>query len=93
MIGVHSCVPSTTGEVLVPAEESVCKYWQHLPEATWSDDGKVLQLVQGTHFMGEEEFGNQLMLRACYSDFEDMLKEHFRRCGKGFAVIGNPGEQ
>jgi hypothetical protein len=51
----------------------------------------VLQLAGGTYFLGREEYGDKLMLRDCYSDFETMIDNHFAGAGKGFAVIGNPG--
>jgi hypothetical protein len=70
----------------------MCHFWKHLRQATWSDDGRVLQLAEGTHFLGVEEYGDKIMLRDCYSDFEGMINDHFADTGKGFAVIGNPGK-
>jgi hypothetical protein len=71
----------------------MCLFWKHLPQATWTNDGKVLQLAEGTHFLGREEYSDKLMLRDCYSDFESMIDDHFAGTGKGFAVIGNPGKE
>jgi hypothetical protein len=67
------------------------EFWQHLPEAMWSDDGKILQLAAETSFLGMTEYGDKLMQRACYADFQGMLQQHHDSGGKGFAVIGNSG--
>jgi hypothetical protein len=91
-ICVWRCFSLPTEDSLAAAATSLCLFWKHLPQATWSNDGKVLQLAEGTHFLGREEYGDKLMLRDCYSDFETMINEHFARSGKGFAVIGNPGK-
>jgi hypothetical protein len=66
-------------------------FWQQLSNATWSNDGKILQLAAGTSFLGMPEYGDKLMQRACYADFRAMLKRHHDSGGKGFAVIGNSG--
>jgi hypothetical protein len=67
------------------------EFWQHLPKATWSDDGKILQLAAATSFLGMPEYGDKLMRRRCYSNFQTMLKQHYDSGGKGFGVIGNSG--
>jgi len=86
------CCRQTETE-LPMAPNSMCLFWKHLPQATWTCDDKVLQLAAGTHFMGKEEFGDKLMLRDCYSNFEAIINEHFAGSGKGFAVIGSPGKE
>jgi hypothetical protein len=67
------------------------EFWQQLPNAMWSDDSRVLQLAAGTSFLGMPEYGDKLMQRACYADFQTMLKQHYDSGGKGFGVIGNSG--
>ena len=68
------------------------EFWQQLPNATWSDDGKILQLAAGTSFLGMPKFGDKLMQRTCYADFQTMLQQHLESGGEGFAVIGNSGK-
>jgi hypothetical protein len=76
---------------LEPADKDMQEFWQHLPKATWSDDGKILQLAAGTSFLGMPKYGDKLMQRACYADFQNMLQQHHESGGEGFAVIGNSG--
>jgi hypothetical protein len=76
---------------LEPASEDMQAFWKYLPDAQWYDDDTVLQLSEGTNFLGIPRYGDTLMMRTCYTAFDDMLESHFECGGEGFAVVGNSG--
>jgi hypothetical protein len=71
-----------------------------LPNATWSDDGKVMTLADGTNFLGHARLDNQLYIRDCYPALQKDVSELFaqedskgRKKNGAVAIIGNPGEK
>jgi hypothetical protein len=83
-----------------PAPQALSDFWTALPNASWSDDGKVMTLVVGTHFLGHEGLSNQLYRRDCYPDLQQDVSELFaqedstgRKKNRAVALIGNPGEK
>lgn len=67
------------------------EFWSVLPNATVSDDGRILTLVQDAYFLGSERFRNKLLVRDCYLGLLSSIQDHFEQGGQGVAIIGNPG--
>lgn len=80
------------GSALVPASDATQRFWKGLPHAQLQEEGRVLRLQEGTAFLGEEKYGDRLMIREFwYAALWDEMQKHFAGDGKGMAVIGNPG--
>jgi hypothetical protein len=50
---------------LSPAPEELQAFWKELPNAKLMHGDKVLQLAANTSFLGNEDFGQQMMVREC----------------------------
>lgn len=86
---MHLCA---VGPALVPASDATQKFWKGLPHAQLQEEGRVLRLQEGTAFLGEEDNGNQLMIRDFwYAALWDEMQKHFAGGGKGIGIIGNAG--
>jgi hypothetical protein len=77
---------------LSPAPEELQAFWKELPNAKLMHGDKVLQLAANTSFLGNEDFGQQMMVRECYVRLWETLEEDFRAGAKGRVIVGTPGE-
>jgi hypothetical protein len=66
-------------------------FWAKLKEARLTSDGKVLELVDDTSFLGMENYGRVLMVRDCYKELAEQIESDFC-CGEiGRVIVGSPG--
>ncbi|GAQ91775.1 hypothetical protein KFL_008520010 [Klebsormidium nitens] len=74
------------------APQGLSNFWKALPRATWSDDGKLMTLAEGTSFMGYEKFGDKMFIRESYHGMDQELKRVFiQDDGIAVVLVGNPG--
>lgn len=56
-------------------------------------DGKILQLVGETSFLGDPSFGDKMMIRECYNRLWSKVEDDFSKGARGRVVVGTPGEK
>lgn len=56
-------------------------------------DGKILQLVCETSFLGDPSLGDKLMIRECYNRLWSKMEDDFSKGARGRVVVGTPGEK
>jgi hypothetical protein len=69
------------------------RFWQHLGSAVMVGDGKILQLMGETSFLGDPSLGDKMMIRECYNRLWSKVEGDFSKGARGRVVIGTPGEK
>jgi hypothetical protein len=69
------------------------RFWQQFGNAVMVGDGKILQLVGETSFLGDPSLGDKMMIRECYNRLWSKVEDDFRIGARGRVVIGTPGEK
>jgi len=76
---------------LLTPPQSLVAFWTNLRLSTVSSDGRILELANGTKFLGSDSWRGKLFIRSCYEKLWDTVQGLVESGTRRILITGNPG--